>query len=92
MTVTPPSPWSQPATPVRVILRKRSRKAGVPNCSPHDLGRSFVSNLLDAGADVSAVAGLASHANLSTAARYDRRGERAKQRASTPLHISLARR
>lgn len=69
------------------ILQNRAKRAGVKPFTPHDLRRTFVSRLLDAGVDIATVAKMAGHSNIQTTARYDRRSDEAKRRAANLLQV-----
>ncbi|HQK92905.1 MAG TPA: tyrosine-type recombinase/integrase [Armatimonadota bacterium] len=72
-------------------LKRRAREAGVRDVRCHDLRRSFVSDLLDAGVDISVTAKLAGH-GIEVCSRYDRRGDEAKRKAVALLHVPYRRR
>jgi site-specific recombinase XerD len=80
------------AQAVLYLARRRGADAQIDAFSPHDLRRSFVSDLLDAGVDLSTVQQMAGHAQVQTTARYDRRGDEAKAEAAKQLHVPYRRR
>lgn len=72
---------------VMSALQRRGEQAGVASFSPHDFRRTFISDLLDAGADIVTVSQLAGHSSVSVTSRYDRRGEAAKLKAIDLLNV-----
>ena len=74
------------------MLIKRANQAATNQFTPHDLRRTCITDLLEAGVDALLVAAIAGHASPDTTRKYDRRPEAAKQRAASLLHIPYKRR
>jgi len=67
------------------ILSRRQKMAGVEHLTPHDLRRTFATNLLKNGEDVFTVQNLMGHANIDTTKQYDMRSKDAQKKAALAL-------
>lgn len=63
------------------IIKQRSEQAKIEQVRPHDLRRTFVTHLLDAGVDINTTRQLVGHSDIQTTARYDCRDQKSQQRA-----------
>jgi integrase len=72
---------------IQRACEKRAGEAQVPAFTPHDLRRTYISNLLDAGVDLVVASDLVGHSSVQTTRRYDRRGARAKRRAAEVARV-----
>lgn len=70
------------------VIEKRAIQAGlIKKATPHDMRRTFVSDLLDVGVDLSTVSKMAGHEDTNTTRRYDRRSSRVMQEAAERLNV-----
>ncbi len=70
------------------VLDKRATQAGlIKKTTPHDMRRTFVSDLLDVGVDLSTVSKMAGHEDTNTTRRYDRRSSKVMQEAADKLEV-----
>ncbi len=70
------------------IFDKRAAEAGlIKKTTPHDMRRTFVSDLLDVGVDLATVSKMAGHEDTNTTKRYDRRSSKVMQDAVEKLDI-----
>jgi len=72
---------------VYLALRRRARLAGLAHISPHDLRRTFVTHLLERGANIATVKELCGHAHINTTSRYHRGGARARKQTIELLSL-----
>jgi site-specific recombinase XerD len=63
---------------VRKALIARLRAAGCATATPHDLRRSYITDLLSADVDLLTVASLAGHTRIDTTRKYDHRPHAAR--------------
>lgn len=74
---------------VYLRIQDHALACGIENITPHDFRRSCIGELLDAGVDIATVSKMVGHADVSTTASYDRRGERAKADAASKIDLPL---
>lgn len=67
------------------IISETAQHSGIDKLKPHDLRRSFATNLISNGVDLFTVQSLMGHSNLETTRRYDMRGEIIKNEAVEKL-------
>jgi len=68
------------------VLLKRAEQANIAPFAPHDLRRTFISNLLNT-TDLLTVQQLVGHADPGTTAKYNLRGEAVKREAVGRLNV-----
>lgn len=70
------------------LFDKRAKQAGlIKKTTPHDMRRTFVSDLLDEGVDLATVSKMAGHDDTNTTKRYDRRSSKVMQEAVEKLDV-----
>ena len=80
---------NRPMTPQALydVVRSRSEAAHIGFCKPHDLRRTFVTRLLEAGVDLNTVRQLAGHSSVQTTVKYDLRDEQSRRIAMRQLSL-----
>jgi integrase len=69
------------------LVKVLHQKARVEPFTPHDLRRTFITQLLEQGTDLNLVRQLAGHNDISTTVRYDKRNHQWLKHASQNLRI-----
>ena len=86
-SVQVPCPAPLTISGLSAALRRRAADAGVRRFTPHDLRRTYITQLLAADLDPLLVRRLAGHASVDTTVLYDRRPDDALVDAVARLHV-----
>ncbi|WP_052417236.1 tyrosine-type recombinase/integrase [Cellvibrio mixtus] len=70
------------------MLTSLQALSGVEKFTPHDLRRTFITQLLEKGVDLNTVRQLAGHSDVSTTTRYDKRDMAWQKEASQGISFS----
>lgn len=70
------------------MLTSLQALSGVEKFTPHDLRRTFITQLLEKGVDLNTVRQLAGHSDVSTTTRYDKRDIEWQKEASQGIRFS----
>jgi site-specific recombinase XerD len=68
-------------------LKTVQETAHIKPFTPHDLRRTFITQLLEQGVDLNTVRQLAGHSDVSTTVRYDKRDEAWQKQASQSFRL-----
>lgn len=68
------------------LIKARTEAAGLTDITPHDLRRTFVTQLLVAGVDLNTTRQLVGHADIQTTAKYDLRDKQQQRKALKQLY------
>lgn len=71
------------------LVKRTFKTLNMPTVTPHDLRRTYITQLLDQGIDLNTVRQMAGHADISTTVIYDKRDDKAMQQAAKTLSYGL---
>lgn len=74
------------------MLKRRATKAGITPFTLIDFRRTYINNLIEAGADVATVSRMAGHADTKYTARYDQRSKTTEENVAKLLDVPYKRR
>jgi len=81
-----PNPTHQmSASAIYRVVKSRTKMALEKSSAPHDLRRTFITQLLRQNVDLSTASKLAGHASLATTQIYDKRGDEVSREAALSL-------
>tara|TARA_R110002126_G_scaffold280944_2_gene428569 strand:- start:1308 stop:2135 length:828 start_codon:yes stop_codon:yes gene_type:complete len=72
------------------LIKDKLAAIGVPNASPHDMRRTFITRLLEQNVDINTVRQMAGHADISTTTVYDKRDHQFMKQAAQTLSYTSA--